>query len=237
VHNSIIAGNTNSSVDLIDGSTNTFQSGGYNLIGPGNETAVFNQTGDQNIGFQPPHLGPLKDNGGPTQTCQVLLTSFARDTGSSNLSTDQRGLARVFGSAADKGAYELQYESYAWWASYTFPAGTPANLSAASGDYDGDGIENGIERLTGSDPLTPNAFADVLLFEIQGNNLVLQFNRSLTTDPASILVEQSLDLQMWTTSGVTLQDLGLISGFAEMYQAVIPINGATKKFGRLRFNP
>ncbi|MGB3534951.1 MAG: peroxidase family protein [Microcoleaceae cyanobacterium] len=47
VTSSFIAGNTNSDVDFITRSTNTFNSGGDNRIGKGNAISVFNQTGDE----------------------------------------------------------------------------------------------------------------------------------------------------------------------------------------------
>ena len=45
-----------------------------------------------------PLLGPLQDNGGPTQTHALLFGSPARDKGSNVAvpSTDQRGFARIF---------------------------------------------------------------------------------------------------------------------------------------------
>lgn len=59
-----------------------------------------------------PLLGPLRDNGGLTQTHALLSTSPAIDQGDNpgDLAWDQRGspYARVSGSAADIGAYEVQ---------------------------------------------------------------------------------------------------------------------------------
>ena len=54
VRSSIIAGNVHSDVDVVFGSTNRFQSNGYNLIGTGNALASFNQPGDQ-TGVADPH--------------------------------------------------------------------------------------------------------------------------------------------------------------------------------------
>lgn len=59
-----------------------------------------------------PMIGPLADNGGPTLTHALLTGSPAIDAGSNaaNLDTDQRGgsYVRVFGVAADIGAFEAQ---------------------------------------------------------------------------------------------------------------------------------
>jgi hypothetical protein len=56
-----------------------------------------------------PRLGPLANNGGPTPTMALLPGSPAIDAGDESLSppTDQRGVARPFGSASDIGAFEL----------------------------------------------------------------------------------------------------------------------------------
>jgi hypothetical protein len=56
-----------------------------------------------------PRLGPLQDNGGPTLTHLPLPDSPAIDHGAAHgMETDQRGLARVQGVAADIGAVETQ---------------------------------------------------------------------------------------------------------------------------------
>lgn len=59
-----------------------------------------------------PLLGPLADNGGPTRTHALLPSSPAVDAGNNlaNLAFDQRGtgFARVYGAAADIGAFEQQ---------------------------------------------------------------------------------------------------------------------------------
>jgi hypothetical protein len=57
-----------------------------------------------------PLLGPLQNNGGPTQTRAVPINSPAVDRGSNpaHLGADQRGLPRTFGTAPDIGAFEVQ---------------------------------------------------------------------------------------------------------------------------------
>lgn len=59
-----------------------------------------------------PQLGPLRDNGGPTQTHALWWTSPAIDQGNNTVpfGVDQRGMPfmRVSGAAADIGAYEVQ---------------------------------------------------------------------------------------------------------------------------------
>jgi hypothetical protein len=59
-----------------------------------------------------PLLGPLANNGGPTQTMAIGNNSPAKDAGNNilALAADQRGgsFARVYGSAPDIGAFEVQ---------------------------------------------------------------------------------------------------------------------------------
>jgi hypothetical protein len=58
-----------------------------------------------------PKLGPLENNGGPTQTMALLPGSPALDAGDNAYSpgaTDQRGLPRIVNGTIDIGAYEAQ---------------------------------------------------------------------------------------------------------------------------------
>lgn len=82
----------------------TAATGGHNLIMVTTATVPPDTlTGD-------PGIGPLADNGGPTQTHALLPGSIAIDAGDNPaaLPTDQRGFARSAGAATDIGAYELQ---------------------------------------------------------------------------------------------------------------------------------
>lgn len=82
--------------------------GTHNLIGTIDpQAAIPADTRSNN-----PLLAPLADNGGPTQTHALLAGSPAVDAGANPdaLAFDQRGApyARVYGAAADIGAYEQQ---------------------------------------------------------------------------------------------------------------------------------
>ncbi len=67
-------------------------------------------TGPGDLQNVDPKLGPLADNGGPTQTHALLPGSPAIDAGDNSgcPATDQRGVARPQGAACDIGAYEYQ---------------------------------------------------------------------------------------------------------------------------------
>jgi hypothetical protein len=81
-----------------------------NLIGNGSGTNIGNGT-NGNIVAVDPKLGPLQNNGGPTQTMALVPGSPAIDAGDDAFvtsTTDQRGLPRIFGTAVDMGAFESQ---------------------------------------------------------------------------------------------------------------------------------
>ncbi len=136
VASSIISGNHDTDVDVVGGGVNSFQSNGFNLVGTGGATAAFMEPSDM-VGITSPGLGPLADNGGPTQTHELLTGSAALDRGDPGVVADpqdfdQRGapFLRVAdggtgSSRQDIGAYELQ---------------TPTD--ARTGDYNEDGVTN-----------------------------------------------------------------------------------------------
>jgi hypothetical protein len=100
--NTIVANNANGNC-LISG-TPTSQG---NNLGSDATCTFFMASGDQNS--VDPQLGALQDNGGPTPTRALALTSPAVD-GGTNIgcpATDQRGIARPQGARCDIGAYEL----------------------------------------------------------------------------------------------------------------------------------
>jgi len=102
--NCILSGNNGSDVDFVVGATNSFSSGGTNLVGAGNATGVFNQTGDL-TGVNAPELAPLGNYGGPVRTRPPVPGSLAIDAGASpQFSEDQRGVARVIDGDAVPGA-------------------------------------------------------------------------------------------------------------------------------------
>jgi hypothetical protein len=92
----VVAGNTGGEGDLGE----SFDAGrfelGFSLVGStGNATTTESPAGSNIFGVDP-QLGPLSDNGGPTQTHAPALTSPVLDHGIGNaLAQDQRGLSRT----------------------------------------------------------------------------------------------------------------------------------------------
>lgn len=115
VRNSLFAQNnaTDSATDDCEGS---FTSGGYNLFAsPDNADCDSFLSDPTNLFGGNPMIGPLADNGGPTETHALLEGSPAIDAGNPNgcvdgsgndLTADQRGEVRPFGPRCDIGAFE-----------------------------------------------------------------------------------------------------------------------------------
>ena len=85
----------------------TITSNGFNL--DSDNTCNLTQVTDK-PGITSPGVGPLQNNGGPTQTHALLPGSPAIDmvlSGCPPPATDQRGVGRPQGTACDIGAYEL----------------------------------------------------------------------------------------------------------------------------------
>ena len=125
LQNTIVAGNTDGTNgndvrgEVDPSSFNNLIGDGSNMTGIVN-TSQGNQIGDSGSPIDP-KLGPLTDNGGPTQTHALLggspaleagddcvLTLDGCSSGNPAITTDQRGVARPQGNHVDIGAFELQ---------------------------------------------------------------------------------------------------------------------------------
>jgi hypothetical protein len=104
----------------------TFVSQGHNLS---NDDGGGFLTGPGDLINTDPLLGPLQDNGGPTQTMALLPGSPAVDAGDNTAAPafDQRGLQRIVGGAVDIGAFEAQIG-----AATHLVVSTPAQVTSSS---------------------------------------------------------------------------------------------------------
>jgi hypothetical protein len=105
--NTIVARNSGNAPDV----SGAFSSLGHNLIGVTDGSTGFPTSGDlvgSSVAPLDPKLGPLANNGGQTLTMALRSGSPAIDAGDTAAAppTDQRGLPRPVGPAADIGAYE-----------------------------------------------------------------------------------------------------------------------------------
>ena len=94
---------------LLEGDEASVSSNGHNIESPG-DTCGFDQEGDQvDVTEGDLNLGPLQDNGGPTETHALLPSSVAIDVIPADMcevDEDQRGEPRD--SMCDVGAFEVQ---------------------------------------------------------------------------------------------------------------------------------
>ena len=136
IGSTILAGNTGGNV--VRASTVTLTSAGDNLIGDPNGNGFTNGVNHDITGVTNPKLGPLQDNGGPTQTVALLVGSPAIDatptTSSTPKTTDQRGAPRPVGKGEDIGAYEYggpvaRDDTYTVKENKTLMIGTPGVLA------------------------------------------------------------------------------------------------------------
>jgi hypothetical protein len=100
---------------LIDGGCKSgrtsISSTGYNIESPG-DSCGFDQPTDQvNVSAEDLKLGPLQDNGGPTETHALGEGSVAINLipeAMCEVHEDQRGVERPQGPACDVGAVEME---------------------------------------------------------------------------------------------------------------------------------
>jgi hypothetical protein len=126
--NSIIAGNTAPTAPDLAGDLG---SQGYNLIGNSQGGSGFDATDLLNVN---PLLGPLQDNGGPTQTTALVAGSPALNAGDPGQlgTTDQRGVVRRGG--VNIGAYQASAASLVFIGPGTVIAGQPFALTVGAVD-------------------------------------------------------------------------------------------------------
>jgi hypothetical protein len=181
LRNTIISGD-GSRPNVFADSSGTFTSQGHNLSSDDGSGFL---TGPGDLINTDPLLGPLQNNGGPTQTMALLLGSPAIDagdnTGASN--TDQRGFPRIVGGTIDIGTFEVQPAGQATHLSIQAPAsisaGTPFTIMVTALDDLGQPATGytGTVRFMLSGPVT--AMADYTFTTTDGGqhtfiNLVLR---------------------------------------------------------------
>ncbi len=224
LNNSIVAGDNinNSHLQTVKGDIyGTVTSGFNNLLEDSTTTGGLKNGSNGNITGKSPLLGPLQDNGGPTETMALLTGSPAIDAGSVPLAVDangdrllydQRGpgFQRIFGQSVDIGAYELQQG----------PPSTPTlTVDTTNDESDGsDGKTSLREALANAATMTGNqtiTFASGLTGMITlGAGLTISSNVTISGPGASVLTVAgggaSSDFSVFTvSSGVTATISGL----------------------------
>jgi len=147
LENSIVAGNIADNEPDIGKGGGSITSRGANIIGV-NEGVEAQFPAGALVGTMSspvdPGLFPIGYYGGLTRTMKLMDGGLAIDNGVVTGQTpevDQRGMARVFGSALDIGAYEAGEPDggYDDWIAERLPLGSDL---ASLGDFDSDGIPN-----------------------------------------------------------------------------------------------
>ena len=194
----IIAGNTDrdgaaSAASDVGGANVT---GKHNLIGTGGSGGIVNGS-DGNIvltSLADLDLGPLADNGGPTETMALLPGSaaihagiVADDTQGNPITTDQRGLP--LDSPPDIGAFQVQQaptiytvDSTGSSATGTGTSGTlPYVISLANANPNTDGSEIEFDPSVFSTPQTITLAATLVLSETSGPEVIDGIGANLVT--------------------------------------------------------
>jgi hypothetical protein len=131
--NTVLAGNAAPSSPDVRG---PLDSQGYNLIGNGSGGSGYADTDLVGTAANPldPLLGPLQDNGGPTQTMAPLPGSPALNVGDPDQlgSPDQRGVLRMAG--VNIGAYQASATGFSVTAPDTSGAGVPFDVTVTAVD-------------------------------------------------------------------------------------------------------
>jgi hypothetical protein len=133
IRNTILAGNAAPSLPDVRGA---LASQGHNLIGDGSGGSGFADTDLVGTADNPidPMLGPLQDNGGPTQTMALLRGSPALNAGDPDQlgTADQRGVVR--GGGVNIGAYQATAASFRLDVPASVTAGVPFDVTVTALD-------------------------------------------------------------------------------------------------------
>jgi CSLREA domain-containing protein len=219
-------------------------SGAFNLIGDGSGmTGLYSGVNGNLIGTPAlpvnPMLGPLQNNGGPTNTMALLGGSPAIDRGDADSalgSTDQRGLARVNllpsippptgGDGSDIGAYELEGNP----APTVLVVNTTADTNPPAGSLT---LREAIEAADGTIPLGRLPAGQVTLGTTY--EFVIQIAAAGTIDASSPLppIDGNVSLQGPGASSLTIESA--VSGSPTLivapYANIVAISGATLEGG------
>jgi CSLREA domain-containing protein len=228
--------------DDISGALDT--SGAFDLIGDGaGMTGLYTGVNGNVIGTAAlsvnPQLGPLQNNGGPTDTMALLGGSPAIDRGDADSAlgaTDQRGLARVNvlpsipapagGDGSDIGAYEVQGSP----APTVLVVNSTADTNQPAGTLT---LREAIEAVDGSVPLSRLPAGQVTVGTTY--EYVIQLEVTGTIDTASPLpaIDGNVSIQGPGASSLTIQSAATGSPILVVapYANIVAISGVTLEGG------
>ncbi|MBK8022879.1 MAG: hypothetical protein IPK19_15970 [Chloroflexi bacterium] len=242
IQNSIVAGN--------NGTTNCLISGGVLVDNGGNIDGGIScgfGTGAGSFWNTDPLLGPLADNGGPTQTHLPAATSPAINAGTNAravdqngaaLTSDQRGTgyARIISDVVDSGAVEAACPAFP----FTVPGGSANLLTHAIACANSTPADDVINLVNSTYTLTRVHADDTGL----PNIVMSQTAGALTINGYSATIARSSapgtpHFRLLTVSrfaDLILNDLTLTNGSANPDHPEYPTGGAILNFGVLSLN-
>ena len=215
--NTIVAGNSAGQGAPDVANQNTLTSKGYNLIGSGDSLATFSQTGDKTgVTSDQLKLGSLQNNGGPTSTLALQSGSIAINAGNTDLTTDQRGVARPQAGADDIGAFEFNaFNESLRVTTLTDEDDGTSDPAYGSGTSLREAINYANSNADQSDITIESSLAGTIAL---GSELpYLETNLSITDAPGTVAINgQNQDFGVLTVfnAAVTLDGLTLTGGVA-----------------------
>jgi hypothetical protein len=214
---------------------------------PGSVTTIFFPVTSGNITFNFRNAGMNRNGVYPVMTTtDVIPTAFmnrllfaadfplqgtfqqtriTNDPGSANAYSQLEFVVTSYGA---RSPYEI-------WATDTYGL-DPATTGATTADPDHDGVQNMLEFVLGSSPVS-GAASRLPVAAISNGALKVSFNRRLMLQGYfTTAVEYSTDLASWTSAPSSMQSIGAADddGFEPVTYTIPLPPGAARLFGRLR---
>jgi hypothetical protein len=201
MHDTILADDTADAAPDLDGG---FTSLGHNLIGNSSGGSGFAASDLLNV---KPQLGPLQNNGGPTQTMALLPGSPAIDAGDNTGAPayDQRGpgFPRIVNDTIDIGAFEVQGKNSNQ-ASSLSVAGFPSVITAGNaGSFTVTALN--------ADGSTDTGYTGTVHFTSTDSQAILPADYTFTTADAGVHTF-SATLKTVGTQSITATDTSSLTG-------------------------
>jgi len=216
IMNTIVANNTDGNGR--NDCAGTLISRGYNLIEDAS-TCTINGDTTGNITGSDPSLGPLADNGGPTETHALLTGSPAIDqipSGTngcgSTYTSDQRGAARPYNTTCDIGAFEYRSPTQ----NCSLSTGTDITIENVTFNFSALGSLTcvTVDEMGADHLLAPGPASDLNWWHIAGNGTGFTVNLTFldnATTPKVCKWPGSLGGYGWDCTGIQVDNVGSVT--------------------------
>ena len=122
---------------------------------------------------------------------------------------------------------------YAAWAATAFPSGTPADQRDPAADPDRDGTVNGLEFVTGGNPLVAES---LFTTECSATELVLCYPRKRSVPTGADLPQVSEDLVGWLPATGLQREVLPLDGTRDQIRLHLPLGPEARRFLRVVFD-